>query len=140
MVGDGMLKSSLMERSAGRVEFLPFLQPEELMKELQRGGVACIPSYREQWGVVIHEYAVLGMPMIASSACGAVSEFLVSGYNGYIHRNRDSASLTESMLRMTEMTDEELRAFADNSAVLGARINPELSAHSLLSAIYMSGI
>jgi hypothetical protein len=41
---------------------------------------------------------------------------------------------------MTGMTDGELRAFSDNSAVLGVRINPDLSAHSLLSALQLSGL
>ncbi len=140
MVGDGVMKDSLMEKSKGQVEFLPFLQPDDLMKELLKGGVACVPSYREQWGVVIHEYAVLGLPIIASSACGAVSEFLISGYNGYLYRNKDADSLSKAMLRMTGMTDGELRAFSDNSAVLGVRINPDLSAHSLLSALQLSGL
>ncbi len=140
MIGDGVMKSNLMERCGGHVEFLPFLQPEELKRELLKGGVACIPSYREQWGVVIHEYAVLGMPMIASSACGAVSEFLISGYNGYLFRNRDVQSLSTAMLKIARMKDVELHQFSDNSAVLGDRIHPDLSAHSLLSAIPLSVI
>ncbi len=99
------------------------------------GGVACVPSYANQWGVVIHELALLGYPMVVSSVCGAATEFLISGYNGYLFRSNDIDALRNALLRMVSLTDSKRALFSERSQQLGLRITPEHAAHSLLSVV-----
>ena len=101
-----------------------------------KGGVACLPSYQDQWGVVVHEYALMGMPMLLSSGCGAASEFLIPGYNGLMFNKGDINSLKYALQHFTEFCDAEIQQFGKNSAKLGMRINTEISARSLLSVVY----
>lgn len=135
LIGDGQLRESILARKSSNIVVHPFLQPDALMRELQKGGVACITSHYEQWGVAIHEMALLGFPLLLSSACGAATEFLITGYNGFLYRRSSTASLQAALERVTRLSDEELALFASRSRELGQRINSEQSAYSLLSVL-----
>lgn len=140
LIGDGEVKEEIIKRQSKGVVVKPFMQPYELMEELMKGGVACITSLHEQWGVAIHEMAILGFPFILSSACGAATEFLITGYNGYLFKKGDTQSLHETMLRVTALRPEELELFSQRSHQLGQRITPEHTAYSLLSVLPLSTI
>lgn len=138
LIGDGELRRLVESRKASTIIIKPFLQPEELMQELRHGGVSCITSHQEPWGVAIHEMAILGFPLVLSSACGAATEFLISGYNGFMFRRSNTASLRAALLKIAMLDDSELESFSRRSHELGMRINSEHSAYSLLSAIPLS--
>lgn len=140
LIGDGELKEKIESNKKSNLIIMPFMQPEELKRELVKGGVACITSHHEQWGVAIHEMALLGFPMILSSACGAATEFLISGYNGFLFRRGNIGSLYNALEKITSLSDEELRLFAYRSHELGERINGKHVAYSLLSVMWLSEI
>jgi glycosyltransferase involved in cell wall biosynthesis len=140
IIGDGEMKSRILDRIDEGITVLPYLQPSELMDELMKGGVACVPSTKEPWGVVIHEFALLGYPLLVSSACGAASEFLISGHNGYLFMEKQMESLQNAMVRIAGLSDDDLERFGTNSVKLGCRISPEISAVSLLSILHLQSI
>jgi glycosyltransferase involved in cell wall biosynthesis len=117
------------------VQVLPFMQPKDLRVELSKGGVGCLPSHKDQWGVVVHEFALLGLPMVISSGVGAATEYLIPGYNGYLFEKGSVESLRGALLKITQLTDDELFSFGHNSRALGRRVNCEISAASLLSIV-----
>ena len=133
LIGDGDQKPIILEQKNPNIKVLPFLQPEELSQELLKGGVGCLPSHKDQWGVVLHEYALMGLPMLASSACGATTEFLISGFNGFLFCKGDVNDMHRAMKEFTSLTEEDFSRLAENSTKLGSRITSELSAASLLS-------
>lgn len=139
LIGDGPDRDLIQEtcRDEENIHIKPFMSQEVLLRELRKGGVGCMPSRSEAWGVAIHEMALLGYPLIVSSACGAATEFLISGYNGYLFKSEDVESLRDSMQRMTCVSDETLKLYSTRSSILGKRINNELSAYSLLSTQYL---
>lgn len=140
LIGDGDQKSIILEQNNPNIKILPFLQPEELRRELLKGGVGCLPSHKDQWGVVLHEYALMGLPMLVSSGCGAVTEFLISGFNGFMFRKSDVNDLHRAMNMIISLTDEEFSQFCKNSTKLGARITSDISVASLLSVCFSPGI
>lgn len=133
LIGDGDQKPIILERGNPNIKMLPFLQPEELRQELLKGGVGCLPSHKDQWGVVLHEYALMGLPMLASTGCGATTEFLISGFNGFMFRKGDVNDIHRAMKEFTSLSDADFNQFAENSLKLGNRITSEISAASLLS-------
>jgi glycosyltransferase involved in cell wall biosynthesis len=138
LIGDGELRARLERRRCETVDVKPFMQPEELVAELLSGGVACITSFHEQWGVAIHEMALLGYPLILSSACGAATEFLISGYNGYLFKSGDVASLHTALELVSNLPADQLEAYSARSHALGRRISSEHAAQSLLSVIHLA--
>lgn len=134
-IGDGELKDFILSKDNPNITVLPFLQPAELRRELLKGGVACMPSHKDQWGVAVHEFSLLGMPLLLSSGVGASTQFLIPAFNGFIFTKGNVDSLVNQMKIFTEMSDIQLSEFGGNSKILGRRINNELSAASLLSVI-----
>ncbi len=140
LIGDGQLRQYIENKKNNNIVLKPFLQPGDLMKELMQGGVSCLASHSEQWGVAIHEMAILGYPFVLSSACGAATEFLISGYNGFMFRRSHTSSLRDALLKITMLSDEELKLFSQRSHAMGQRITSEHTAYSLLSVIPLSKI
>lgn len=137
LVGEGDQKAVILKINNPHIKIMPFLQPEELRRELLKGGVGCLPSHKDQWGVVLHEYALMGLPILASSGCGATTEFLISGFNGVLFRKSDVNDLFRAMVEITTLNEVDLSRLAENGIKLGSRITTEISAASLLS-VYKS--
>ena len=131
LIGNGSLKTQL-EATTG-VVVKDFMQPEQLMQEVANSGCFLLPSRGEPWGVVVHEFAAAGLPLILSDVVGAASTFLISGLNGYSFKVDDYKALANRMCQIINMTDQELHAMAVSSHSLSQRITPETSAVNLLS-------
>lgn len=133
LVGNGVLKNTLP--IADYIEVKDFLQPAELIRVVRNGGVFCLPSKKEAWGVVIHEFAAAGMPIVVSDACGAATAFVKSGYNGYTFESDNPDSLKNAMHKIIDTEDKELLAMGQKSNLLAQHINPEIWACSFLNSL-----
>ncbi len=131
LVGDGKLKSELVASDGVIVK--DFMQPEQLVKEAANAGCFLLPSRFEPWGVVLHEFAAAGLPLITSDVVGSASTFLISGLNGFIFKSNDSEALANRMQKIINMSDEQLLQMAMQSNALSQRITPETSACNLIS-------
>jgi len=137
LIGDGEWRETILNKDNRNIVVMPFLQPEALQVELQKGGVGCLTSHRDNWGVVIHEFALMGFPLLLSTGCGAATEFLIPGYNGYLFKKGDRNALYRALNHFTLLTADELRCYSESSMKLGARISTDLTASSLLSVRYI---
>lgn len=93
--------------------------------------------YKDQWGVVIHEFALMGFSLLLGSGCGAATEFLIPGYNGFLFEKGDRNSLHQALKNFTELLTGELQKYSERRVRLGQKINTEVAAASLLSVIYL---
>lgn len=108
-----------------RIEHRGFLQPDELLSLLNEVGVFVLPSRFEPWGVVVHEMAAAGMPMVVSSAVGSITEFLEDGVNGYVFKNKDANELKMKLLQIIATSDKELKLMSQKSYKKGMSHTPE---------------
>lgn len=135
MIGDGPLYSYISDICDENIQLKGFLQDTDLRVELEKGGIYISPSIRDQWGVSIHEMALLGYPLILSDSCGAATEFLIHGYNGFLFETNNIEDLSSKMIDIINLGSKDLDKFKSRSVTLGRRINSEISAASLLSII-----
>jgi len=77
----------------------------------------------------------MGLPLILSSACGAATEFLIHGYNGYLFKGGGVPQLAQALDDLFSRTDNELRAMGDRSRILAGRISSQTAAANLCSVI-----
>ena len=63
---------------------LGFVQPSNLPRLMRSATSFVLPSAFEPWGVVLHEAAASGLPLICSEACRAGHHLLQHGKNGYL--------------------------------------------------------
>ena len=79
-----------------------FKQPEELAPFLEEAACFVMPSKKEPWGVVLHEMAIAGLPLLASDQVGAASAFLEPGKNGEVFELDGLPHVLRSLFSMTE--------------------------------------
>ncbi len=104
------------------IEHLGFLQPSELSKEI-KGGVFVLPSHFEPWGVVVHEFAMAGFPIIVSDKVGSGTAFLDE--NGYKFKSSNVSDLKEQMKSIILAKDSEMELMSNKSKINSNKISNE---------------
>jgi glycosyltransferase involved in cell wall biosynthesis len=84
-------------RATPGVTDLGFLQPEALPGVFSEHAALVLPSIFEPWGQVIVEAMAAGLPVIATSACGASVEMVRSYHNGLVVPPDDPKSLAAAL-------------------------------------------
>ena len=133
LVGNGRLPNNF--KKTPNISIYNFMQPDELSECYLSAGCLIMPSTFEPWGVVLHEAAAAGLPLIASNAVDSAKTFLISGYNGYLFEVSSSDSLVHCMKKVINKSDFELECMSNASLHLSKRITPSSSASNLLSIL-----
>jgi glycosyltransferase involved in cell wall biosynthesis len=85
-----------------------FKQPHELHPYLVDAACFVMPSKKEPWGVVLHEMAIAGLPLLASDRVGAASAFLREGENGFMF---SLGQISDALERFMDMPPTSLRQY-----------------------------
>ena len=94
-----------------------------------------LPSYKEPWGVVVHEMAASGLVLLCSDKIGAATSFLEEGKNGFTFEHKNSASLCQVFTKFTELEDSEILKMGNHSLKMAQKITPEKWAQTALELI-----
>ncbi|WNJ19270.1 glycosyltransferase family 4 protein [Pontibacter sp. G13] len=129
IVGAGDFHEGLADHP--RISVQGFVQPEELPSLAEQAGAFILPSRFEPWGVVLHEFAAAGLPLIASDECGSADAFIRPGYNGYTFEGGNQSDLADKLLKLFSHSDDQLRTLGERSEALAAQITPEMWASTL---------
>ncbi|MGE5112431.1 MAG: glycosyltransferase family 4 protein [Acidobacteriaceae bacterium] len=101
IVGDGPERAKVEEARArlprniwavGRQNY------SRVISWMRSSDVFVLPSRNENWGLVVNEAMVCGLPVVISDVCGCVEDLVFEGQNGHIFPVNDVEKLTETML------------------------------------------
>jgi glycosyltransferase involved in cell wall biosynthesis len=95
-----------------------FKQPDELAAHLEDAACFVMPSKKEPWGVVLHEMAIAGLPLLVSGQVGAAMRFLEYGKNGFSFDINGLESALRSFLSLPSSKPLEM---GEHSNLLGAK-------------------
>lgn len=114
IVGDGPLKDGLERYSSNhRVEFLGHLDEQSKHDVVASSWVLLCPSAKEGWGRVVMEAAVHGVPCVAYSDSGGLTESIRHGQTGLLADDLDElVEHTRWLLKDAELREELGRAAA----------------------------
>lgn len=115
IAGKGEL-SSLFDHQEG-VILKSFVQPKDLPRLMEETSCFVLPSLHENWGLVIHEAALAGLPIICTHQCGASTWFLRDGQNGYLI-DTPSERITNALIQIHNKSCVELKEMSANSISL----------------------
>lgn len=130
-VGNGELRHLLASEPG--IEVIDYMDQREFAKLCMRAGVFVLPSRHDQWGVVAHEFAAAGLPLLLSDNVGAKATFFIEGFNGISYSGNSANDLSRAMAVFSKKADSELRQMGENSRKLAGRITPATSAANLIS-------
>ena len=102
-----------------------FLQPNDLGKKLENATAFVLPSLYEPWGVVVHEMASLGKPLLLSNAVGAKQDLLEEGMNGYSFDPTSSSELKKILLNIFHLSKEELQHMGNKSSEMASKFSSD---------------
>lgn len=118
-----------------KIKNIGFVQPDEMHKFISGSGVFILPSHYEHWGVVVHEFAAAGFPVICTTTTGAATKFLANNINGYALPPYDVNALVEIFKQINALSPAELLAMGDRSAELASEITPLTWAQTFMEFI-----
>lgn len=134
LVGVGPL--ALKNVNNKQIEVMDYVQPDEFSSIIENSGVFILPGTNyEPWGLVVHEFAAAGMPIICSDKCGAATEFVINGFNGYVFNSEQKDALKQTLQNLQDLDSSELLKMGYNSHKLSRKITPETAAANLMSIL-----
>ncbi|HMR46775.1 MAG TPA: glycosyltransferase family 4 protein [Bacteroidia bacterium] len=123
-LGKGPLEKEFPQHP--KIRNVGFVQPSAMEEYLLQTGVFLLPTYDEHWGVVVHEYAIAGYPLLLSTKAPAGSAFLKQGENGYYHEPSNVESLKKALKKIMLLSDNTLIEMGKKSHELSKSITPDI--------------
>lgn len=96
-----------------------FIQPSEMKEFMAKGGIFVLPSHKEPWGVVVHEFAAAGFPLILSDKVNSATAFLKEGRNGVLFKAKNKKDFQRVLSQIVNLPESTLREMAAESRELG---------------------
>jgi glycosyltransferase involved in cell wall biosynthesis len=118
-----------------KIKHFGFVQPKDLATYTSQTGVFILPSRFEPWGVVVHEFAASGFPLLLSDAVGAKEQFLQQGKNGFEFEAQNVVEIKNALKKTINTSDSELQEMSTSSNALSKFISPAKWVSSLLKMV-----
>jgi glycosyltransferase involved in cell wall biosynthesis len=119
-------KGSINAIEYPHIKHFGFKQADELEEIIASTGVFILPSRFEPWGVVIHEYATAGFPIITTNAVGASEWLVTENETGFLLPEVSVSQLKTAMRRIIEMNEAQLVAMGNKSHELAQQLTPQI--------------
>lgn len=124
LAGTGELFPTRIENEA--IVHHGFIQPKELSKKLEKASTFVLPSLYEPWGVVVHEIASLGKPLLLSTSVGSRKDLLEEGRNGYSFNPNSPEELKIQLLKIFNAPPELLQGMGESSAQIAQKFSSDI--------------
>ena len=115
-----------------KIKHFGFVQPKDLANYTSQTGVFILPSRFEPWGVVVHEFAASGFPLLLSNKVGAKEQFLHEGKNGFEFEAENVQAIKQALKNIINANESDLIAMSNYSNNLSKSISPEKWVNNLL--------
>lgn len=129
VVGQGPLEHLL--RDLPGVHLHGFLGPERVAELMREVSCAVVPSHIEPYGVVVHEAAASGLPILCTDFAGAVAGYVQDTANGWVVPAGEVEQWVAALDRVATLPPERLASMSDVSRSLARRNSPETWAANL---------
>lgn len=123
VVGIGPLEPLL--RSLPGVTMHGFVQPPDVADLMRHVSCQLITSHIEPYGVVVHEAAASGLPILVGDVTGAAPGFVQDGQNGWVVPAGDVSEWADAMERVSTLPPDRLEGMSEISRALARRVSPQ---------------
>ena len=102
-----------------RIEHLGYKSPLEIQEYVKGAGGFVLPSVYEPWGVVVHEAALMGLPLLCSNQIQAATAYLEDGKNGFTFNPQNEESIADAFCKIMRLPESRIAEMARRSYELG---------------------
>ena len=131
-IGSGPLGKLAEGRS--NVKLLPFSNAETIAIWMKQSRFLVLPSFDENWGVVVHEAASCGCGLLLSETVGSAVD-LCTAINGRVFKPGRSEAILDAIVQVSAWDDETLTECEAQSRRLAANFAPSVFSSSILELI-----
>lgn len=105
------------------VNYLGYLDASEIIKLVHENNyVGVLPSFFEPYGLVLHEFVAMGLPVITSKFCGAADVFIEDGLNGRIIQDINEKTICEALNYYLKISYKSFKEQSELSILKSKRI------------------
>lgn len=140
VAGNGQLENELKNNFScyQNIYFLPF-QNQQVMPVLYRmADVFVLPSKSETWGLGINEAMACERALLVSNSCGAATDLVKEGVNGFTFQSGNAKNLGDKMVALTKQKND-LKKMGEASLQIIKEWNYEkdcMAIENLLNKLY----
>lgn len=143
MVGNGpqelQYQDYCQQKQLKHVVFAGFHNQRTLVQYYAIADIFVFPTRTDPWGLVLNEAMAASLPIVCSSAAGAVDDLVEQGGNGFIFPVGDVTRLAEALQQLVD--DDDLRKrMGRRSRQIIQNYTPQIMAQGLRDAIVESGL
>lgn len=112
-----------------------FVAAPDVADLMRRSTCFVLPSHVEPYGVVLHEAAACGLPILSTDFAGAAASFVQDAANGWVVPAGDVEAWARAMARVHDLSPERLGEMSDVSRALARRTTPRTWALNLAEQV-----
>ena len=117
IVGTGSWQPSAADRDAAWLSLAGFRERGELLGEYHAARAFVLPSHGDTYGVVVHEAASCGLPVLVSHTSGACHTLAIEGESGFRFDSKQPEALACAMEKLLDDPALEARLGAGARAL-----------------------
>ena len=130
LYGSGPLKAEIS--SSKTITVHDFVQPQELAKVIRESKCLVLPSFKEHWGLVVHEATLSGCAIIVADSVGA-GEDLASNENAIIFKTGNTEDLQNAFSNLATWDEQNWKNAQKCSEQLSLQFGPQIFASTVVN-------
>ena len=138
IAGDGPERARLESVSLPpnlKIELLGDIVPNMLPAYYHSASILAFPTLGDEWGLVVNEALIAGVPVLGSVYSQAVEDLVREGENGWVFRPTDTRDTYNALDRALTADRETLGAMSLNARASIAELTPAAIAAKMANAI-----
>ncbi len=112
IIGSGNLYLKLKKyadeiKNQEKIEIINWLQIDDLVHYYKNASGFILPSYFDNWGLVVNEAISSGLPCIVSQNCGCAVDLIKNNETGFVFNPNNNYELQKYMKKVENQTKDE---------------------------------
>ena len=110
------------------------MQPQELAKVIRESKCLVLPSFKEHWGLVVHEATLSGCAIIVADSVGA-GEDLASYENAIVFKTGNAEDLKNAFSHLATWDEQNWKNAQQCSEQLSLQFGPQVFASTVVNIV-----